>query len=228
MQTHPFPLLAPFRDWLDVSFLTREDSVGSDNDIARLTSASSLASLQQMHGNRAAILRDDSRRTEQADALATDQHGLTLTIRFADCQNFLVVDPKQKVICLIHAGWRGVKSGVIAESFALLKSEWSISPADTFVAAGPSLCTECAEFTDTENEAPELKQYINGRCIDLQRAADDQFRALGVPVSKCERLPDCTRCEPEKYWTYRGGDKEAVQQGFVNCMAVTLRKECKM
>lgn len=223
MHNHPFTLLEPFRTLFDVSLLTREDSVSADDDIARITGVSSLASLQQMHGNRAVIVRTDSRRQEKADALFTDRIGLTLTIRFADCQNFLVYAPEKNVVGLIHAGWRGLKSGIIGNAFALLKKEWSIDPADTVVAAGPSLCKTCAEFTDPQREAPELSRYIDVRCIDLQRAADDQLRALGIDSDHFQRLPGCTRCSPEKYWTYRGGDRDLVKKGFVNCLAVTLR-----
>ncbi len=222
MRIHPFPLFEQFRDLLDIHFLARGDSVGSDDAIARLTGASSLASLQQMHGNRAIILRSDSRRSEQADALATDKSGLTLTIRFADCQNFLVYAPEKNVVCLIHAGWRGLRSGIIANAFALLRSEWSIDPEETFVAAGPSLCVSCATFMDPAKEVPELSEYIDGRCIDLRRAADDQIRYLGVPASQCARLFGCTRCSPDLYWSFRGGDREAVKSGKVNCLAVTL------
>lgn len=222
MRIHPFLLLRQFEDQLDVCFLTREDDAGSDDDIARITNASALASLKQVHGNRAVIVHGNSRRIEQADALATNQQGLTLTIRFADCQNFIVYDPAKNVLCLIHAGWRGLAAGVIKEAFALLKSEWSIDPKDAYVVAGPSLCTKCAEFTDPLTEAPNLAAFAEGKNIDLVRAADDELTLLGVPKENYERLSGCTCCSPEEYWTYRGGDREAVKAGKINCLAVTL------
>ncbi len=201
----------------------REDNVSADTDIEKLTGSEKIASLKQMHGNRAVRLSGDSRRVEEADAVATDIIGLTLTIRFADCQNFIVWEPEKHVACLIHAGWRGLKSGVIGNAFALLKKEWSIDPKDTVVVAGPSLCMNCAKFTDPKTEAPELSKYTQGLQIDLRRAADDQLFALGVSRERFERSSDCTRCAPERYFTYRGGDREAVKNGFINSFAVTLR-----
>ena len=222
MQTHPFPFLQPFHSRLDVRFFVREDAVSGDREIEKLTESEKIASVKQMHGNRAIRVRTDSRRMEEADALATDIAGLTLTIRFADCQNFIVYEPKKHVACLIHAGWRGLKSGVIGNAFALLKKEWSIDPKDTVVVAGPSLCEKCAEFTDPNNEAPELSNYARGRFIDLRSAADDQLFALGVSRDRFERSSDCTRCSSHRYFSYRGGDREAVKNGFINCFAVTL------
>ncbi len=225
MITHPFPLLQPFRDQLDVRLLTKEENLSSDDDIASLASAQNLASLHQVHGNRAVVVRSETRRIEQADALATDQIGLTLTIRFADCQNFIVFSPEKKVIGLIHAGWKGLKSGVISSTFSLFKKEWNIDPATTIVCAGPSLCMRCAEFTDPLCEAPELKNYVKNRCIDLQKAADEELFSLGVLEKNFKRLSDCTRCHPETYVTYRGGDREGVERGRSNCLMVKLCAE---
>ena len=215
----PFRLLQPFQDRIDVRLLTKQDAVSCDDDIARLLGAKDLASLKQVHGNRALIARSETKRIEEADALMTDTAGLTLTIRFADCQNFLVFAPQKNMLCLIHAGWKGLKLGVISSAFSLLKKEWQIHPAETIVCAGPSLCMSCAEFTDPLREAPELKNYAKNRCIDLRRAADEELFSLGVLQKNFERLSDCTRCHPDTYFTYRGGDREEILRGRCNCLA---------
>ncbi len=223
MIASPFDLFRPFEDAIDVRFLIRDDNISTDSDIARATGAEKIASLKQVHGNRAVRIDQDSRRVEQADAIATDTKGLTLTIRFADCQGLVVYAPQKNVACVIHAGWRGLKDGIIERSFTLLKNEWKIDPADTFVIAGPSLCLQCADFTDPAREAPELAAYISSKSIDLRRAADDKLFALGVKKDHLERSPQCTRCTPSTYWTYRGGDRDKVSAGFINAFAVTLR-----
>lgn len=225
MITSPFSLLAPFASALDVRFLTREDEISSDADIVRMTGAKNIVGLYQMHGNCAARVREPSSRILQADAVATDTPGLTLTIRFADCQNLIVYAPKKNVVCLVHAGWKGMRSSVITSAFALLKKDWNIDPQETFVALGPSLCTPCAEFSDPHKEVPELQDFIRGKSIDLRAAADSELASLGVLHKNIQRLPDCTRCIPKKYWTYRGGDREKVSKGFVNALAVTLFKK---
>lgn len=112
MISQPFPLLRQFRDVLDIQFLTRADNSFSDADIARVSGKSSIVGLKQVHGNRAVLVRESSSRIIEADALATDVPGLTLTIRFADCQNAVLFVPSKKVVALVHAGWRGVQSEI--------------------------------------------------------------------------------------------------------------------
>jgi copper oxidase (laccase) domain-containing protein len=101
---------------------------------------------------------------------------------------------------------------------------WNIDPVNTYVGLGPALCRACSDFTNPETEAPELKKFFRmNNTIDLRDALDDELAGLGVPKKRIERLQDCTRCHPEQYWTYRGGDREAVQRGCTNCLVVTLR-----
>jgi YfiH family protein len=224
MQSHPFTLLKSYNASIDVMFCTKEDNVHSDEDIKKLTGASQVASLHQVHGGEAVIVRQPTSRTIKADALFTDQKDLTLTIRFADCQNFILFVPSKNILGLVHAGWRGMRQKILTASFNLLKKEWGIPPAEVLVCAGPSLCTTCADFTDPETEAPELSAFINNNCIDLRAAADAELATIGVLASHMVRLPDCTRCNPKKYWTYRGGDKQKVTDGHINCLAVTLKR----
>ncbi len=222
MLTHPFKIFELYKGILDVRMLTREDDVSTDDEIAHELGVPEVASLEQVHGNRCVALRSASSRTEKADALATDRNGLTLTIRFADCQNFVVFDPVKKILCLIHAGWKGVQCEAIRHAFACMKSEWGTEAQDVLVAAGPSLCKGCAEFTDPKKEVPELAAYAEGRCVDLNRAADEQLFSLGVSRDHYERMDACTLCQPDLYWSYRGGEKEVVEQGKRNVLAATL------
>lgn len=223
MIDHPFANLRPFNKQLALQFLEKSDNVVTDADMKRVTGAAKLTSLHQKHGKNVVVVRTESSRTEQADGLITDVKGLSLLIRFADCQNFVLYAPKQNVVGLIHAGWKGVVAGVIPEFFVVLKREWGILPSDVIVGGGPSLCLTCADFTDPATEVPTLAPYIHGRTVDLIAAANQQFAAAGVPATNIERMPECTRCNPETLWTYRGGHREEVKNGFTNCFVVTLK-----
>ncbi|MBI3816026.1 laccase domain-containing protein [Candidatus Peregrinibacteria bacterium] len=114
-------------------------------------------------------------------------------------------------------------TGTIPSLYALLKTEWNIRPEETFVGAGPSLGFECAEFSNPKNELPSVpSSLVRGKLVDLQGAADRELDRLGVPREQRERLPDCTKCHPETYWTYRGGDREAVKEGWTNVLMALL------
>ncbi len=183
-----------------------------------------IVSLNQVHGNNVVIVQSPSWREKEADAALTDQLDLTLTIRIADCQAFVVYAPNQHVIGVIHAGWKGLVNGVIPSTLNKMKDEWNIDLSTVLVGSGPSLCMECAEFTDPREELPGIDpQFFHGRHADLRSIADDQLMQCGVLREHIERHPDCTKCRPDLYYSYRGGDKDKVIQGCANTLAVKLK-----
>lgn len=227
----PFTLFAPFRDRVRTAFFIKEDDIRSDEAAAKALGISKAAGLNQIHGNRTVIIRSASNRTEPADGMITDVPDLALCTRWADCQNFIIFAPERNVIGVLHVGWRGLIAGAIPEFFRVMKEEWNIDPSETFVGAGPSLCTQCAEFSDPMRELPSLPtEFIHGKTVDLRGAATDQFMRLGVRPDHFERHPDCTRCHPEgrsmlsPYWTYRGGDRDAVKTGHSNMAVCALKR----
>ena len=55
-----------------------------------------------------------------ADALVTDQSGITLGVVCADCAPVLIADRAARVIGCAHAGWRGALAGVIEATVAAM------------------------------------------------------------------------------------------------------------
>ena len=220
----PFTLLQPFEKQLSVALFTKSDDIRSDAAAAQAMGAKNAAGLWQKHGNRTVVLREPSARTEQADGMLTDVPGLALCLRIADCQPFIIYAPQKSVVGLLHVGWRGLVANAIGEFFRVIREEWNIDPSETLVAAGPSLCTACAGFSDPAKELPNVPQeFIHGKTVDLQGTATAQLLSLGVRKESFERHPDCTRCHPETYWTYRGGDRESVKAGRTNVLASFLK-----
>lgn len=223
MIDHPFALLAPHREKIDVRLFTREDDLSNDASVEEALGTKRFVTLDQVHGNRTIIIDHPSYRTEQADAAATDAKDLTLVMRVADCQGFVVYAPTHNVIGIIHAGWKGVVAEVIPEFFRTIKERWGIHPSDTIVCAGPSLCIDCAEFSDPNTELPNVDpRFFHGRCADLRAAADAQLDAAGVPASHIERSPDCVKCMHEKYWSYRSKDEKAFVKNYRNMLTIRL------
>ncbi|MDD5103054.1 MAG: polyphenol oxidase family protein [Candidatus Peribacteraceae bacterium] len=217
----PFSLFTPFSDRIKVVQWAKEDA--RPHDVCGVLGVKEEAYAEQVHGTKISIARDAIRYAPGADGLITDQSGLALSVRFADCQSFVVYAPEHHVLGVLHAGWRGLIAGAIRAFFATLKNEWKIDPKDTWVAAGPSLCQKCAGFSDPERELPSIPpEFINGNQADLRGAADAQLFTLGLPRDHFERSPDCTCCAPQTYWTYRGGDREAVKRGWTNVLGCVL------
>lgn len=207
-------LFPQFSDRISCRFLGRDDDRTPPTHCVRL---------DQVHGNRTVIYRKPSALTEKADGVITDTPGLPLIIRASDCQNLAIYAPKQHVLGALHAGWRGIVSGAIPAFFETLYQEWGITPQDTYVAAGPSLCVQCAEFSDPETELPTIDpQFFHERFVDLQAAADDQLHTLGLPADHLERCSECTLCHNTAFLSYRGTDKQDIQAGLSNFLVCSL------
>lgn len=203
-----------FTDKIDCRFLTKSDD---------RTLVPPYVRLHQVHGNNTILTREPRESIDKADGVITDTPQLSLSVRAADCQSFAAYHPGAHVGGVLHAGWKGLVAGAIPEFFRMFCTTFSIDVADVFVAAGPSLCLSCAEFTDPLVELPTLPAYhMHGRHIDLQQIATDQLLQAGVQRNNIDRHPDCTRCHPETYLTYRGGDKNSVQKGESNVLVLTL------
>jgi YfiH family protein len=79
------------------------------------------------------------------DALLTDQPGVLLSVRIADCLPVLVLDPRQRVVAAIHAGWRSALGRIIEKSVGLMRAMFGSDPHYLLVALGPSIRTCCYE-----------------------------------------------------------------------------------
>jgi YfiH family protein len=125
---------------------------GSGDDIAVVTEnrrrvaaalgqdADSLCTAYQIHSPRAVIL-DHSwewRDAPEADALVTNQPGITLGVLTADCVPVLFADPVARVIGAAHAGWKGAVGGVLEATISAMISQGALRK-DIRAAIGPAI-----------------------------------------------------------------------------------------
>jgi YfiH family protein len=173
-----------------------------------------LRQVHQVHGARVvdgATLADDRARVE-ADALvlrATSREARAVGVRIADCVPVLVgcvggKAPNDRAIAAIHAGWRGVVAGVVGAALA------ELGPGERVAAIGPCIGPCCFEV------GVDVAAQIAAACgdprviartagdkayVDLRRAVRAQLASAGV--TDIEDVPGCTRCEPERFFSFR-------------------------
>lgn len=219
----PFELFRPFSADIEVRMLTKEDNIKTDGEMRVPLEADFLATVDQPHGTKIVLVSEELDHDRDADGMITEFPDVTLAARAADCQLFVAYDPTMKVVGILHAGWRGLVSGAIPAFLSRMSIAYRCAPSDLYVAAGPSLCMKCAEFT---NPAEELKgfdaKFFEGRHADLQGIADQQLAELGIKPEHFERHPDCPRCKPDIYWSYRA-DKTSALEGYRNVLSVKLK-----
>ena len=167
------------------------------------------------------LIRD---RDYDADALITAETGLPLVVFSADCGTILLYDPVQEAIGAVHAGWRGVASGLAAKTVRRMQEAFGTEPGDLLAATGPSIGACCFE---TDDDVPEAMRRALGAAaepymvrrgekwhIDLKGINALWLRQAGVQhIDVC---PDCTGCHPERWWSHRKmGDRRGAQAALI-------------
>ena len=167
------------------------------------------------------LIRD---RDYDADALITAEKGLPLVVFSADCGTILLYDPVQEAIGAVHAGWRGVASGLAAKTVRRMQEAFGTEPGDLLVATGPSIGACCFE---TDDDVPEAMRRALGAAaepymvrrgekwhIDLKGINALWLRQAGV--QRIDVCPDCTGCHPERWWSHRKmGDRRGAQAALI-------------
>lgn len=77
------------------------------------------------------------------DALMTDQPGILLSVRIADCLPVVLVDPRRRAVAAIHAGWRGALERVVEKTVGLMRRVFGSDPGGMLAALGPSIRACC-------------------------------------------------------------------------------------
>jgi YfiH family protein len=108
------------------------------------------------------------------DASATNRPGLLLGVQTADCVPILLVDPKNRAVTAIHAGWRGTLARIAVKAIGKMQMHFGTRPADLLAAIGPSIGGCCYEV------GPEVAIQFHSQFAD---APDwfDEFRTGDEP-----------------------------------------------
>jgi len=158
------------------------------------------------------VHRAEPGRYEPGDGLWTDEPGLPMLKLTADCVPIAIVraNGDRPAACALHAGWRGLSEGIVAEGVRALGG-------GTLAACvGPAIGPCCYEV-GTEVAALFDADLVAGRKLDLWGAAERALRAAGVDT--VERTDLCTRCHPELFFSHRRDGRARGVQGVVGAVA---------
>jgi YfiH family protein len=147
----------------------------------------------------------------KADAIITDNPGVSLFMRFADCVPILLFDPSHRAVGIVHAGWLGTIRQVAAAAVRAMQSAFGSRPGELLAAIGPSIGPDHYEIREDVidrvrqafgRQADELLTTRNGHThFDLWAA---NFRLLEqAGVSHVEVAGLCTACHPEDWYSHR-------------------------
>jgi YfiH family protein len=179
---------------IGVAFGTATDGDGRSSEDARRRVSEELAiddawaTITQVHGSDVIVARSPGMLGE-ADAVVALRGGPPVAIATADCVPVALAGASS--IALVHAGWRGVASGVVAHAVQTMRSLGD--PPDRAV-IGPHIGPCCYEVGDDVVEAVgghDATTTWGTTSVDLGAAITDQLAGIGIEsVAACTMHDD--------------------------------------
>ncbi len=170
--------------------------------------------MNQVHGNRIAIIEAVSGQPPTADALITGISGITLAVMVADCIPLLLTS--REVVAAVHVGRRGLVNQVAVKTIEIMREMGGRAISATI---GPAICGSCYEVSadvhqEVISEFPlaDSRTRTGSLALDLPRALADVLQSSGVSINLA--LSRCT-VEDSDLFSYRRDGVTGRQAGLV-------------
>lgn len=151
--------------------------------------------------------------TPTADAIYTNTSRVPLAVLTADCLPIVLASTTTNEYCAVHAGWKGLLSGIIENTVAMFDA----SRASLSAWVGPSICQQHFEVDlDVANRFQKFQGYTckgntpSKQHIDLSAIAQHILFEQGI--KNVQRSKICTYCS-ENMFSFR----RAKHAGFDDC-----------
>ncbi len=210
-------------------------------------SGSALATVRQVHGNRALRvgrggISPHEASSAEADSLWTTEPGILLGIRVADCVPILLWEGEAGAVAAVHAGWRGTVEGAVTAALDLLVKEGGARPERIRAAVGPAIGA-CCYLVGREVIAALDRSQPEGAWewraggdpsrdapmkVDLRAANVSLLRERGVRREWIDVSTTCTRCDPRLFSYRRDGQRSGRSMGVIGLKMAregSLKKE---
>lgn len=178
--------------------------------------------LKQVHGTTVLDADADIAGVPEADAAVARKAARVCVVMTADCLPVLLCDRAGSVVAAVHAGWRGLRAGVLETSVAAMK----VAPAGLSAWLGPAIGPLSFEVGAEVREAfvaddpGAIEAFVagtDGRYLaDLYLLA--RQRLLRTGVTEIHGGGFCTLRDPARYFSYR-------RDGITGRMATLIWRE---
>lgn len=163
--------------------------------------------LRQVHGRDAAMGGGVDPAGCVADASVATGPGIVCAVLTADCLPLLLCDRAGTRVAAVHAGWRGLASGVVEAAVARMQA----APEDLLVWLGPAIGPDVFEVGDEVRDAflsydpgggAAFRPSPAGRWLaDIYLVARRRLGLLGV--GNVWGGGYCTVTDPDRFFSYR-------------------------
>ncbi len=189
----------------------------------------------QVHGARVAVVgagergrgADDPETVlHETDALVTTEHGLPLFSAAADCAAVLLYAPgrgagERRAVAVAHAGWRGMRAGVLRAAAAALARAAGVAPAGLMAGVAP--CIGPPHYpvgAEVVAAAPRESYRRDDEAwqLDLAAWARAELLAAGLPGTAVELSGRNTAADP-RFFSHRRDGAATGRMGLIAALA---------
>jgi polyphenol oxidase len=170
------------------------DRLNLSGFLGALSMSNSGVCMQQVHGRNIKIVENDrDLYVKETDGLITQKKNIPLCVATADCLPILFYDKVNNVIGIAHGGRKGLDAGIIKQMIEQFVNNYNSDPKDIIVGIGPGIERKC--------------YWVESKFIDIRALAIDDLIKSGIEEKNIENIDLCTKCNKDKFYSYRGGDK---------------------
>ena len=203
------------------SSLNLGDHVGDDESLV-LRNRDALAALHgplqfmnQVHGNRVAVIEEVTDEIPTADSLVTGIPGITLAVMVADCIPLLLTS--RQAVAAVHVGRRGLVNSVAIKTIEVMRE---MGAQDISAMIGPAICGQCYEVSaDIHREVvtnfpmADSRSKSGALALDLPKALSAVLQSAGISIDTSQSA--CT-VESADLFSYRRDGVTGRQAGLVS------------
>jgi YfiH family protein len=166
--------------------------------------------LNQVHGGEVVVVSaHDQVKGADGDSMVSTNPDALLSVTTADCVPIAAVGDNG-VFAAVHAGWRGIVSGVVENAAAKMREKGAV---DIIAAAGPCIGPECFEFAP--DELFEISEQLGAEIIGTTSWDTPSMDLRAAVASKCKIAnvdlqyisTDCTSCMTDDYFSARAREE---------------------
>ena len=154
----------------------------------------------------------ETRDLVRADALITNEKGVTLVKHSADCTIIYFYDPVNEAIGLAHSGWRSTVLDIAGKTVKKMTEAYGTNAKALLCAISPTIMECCfevgSEVSDEFEKVFEKKdetvsyEYKKPH-VNLVNAVTAQLLNAGVPAENIAKANLCSSCRSGEFFSHR-------------------------
>ena len=169
----------------------------------------------QVHGGRVLYINKNTEHVGgnvpvEADSLITDIKDVPIMVLGADCNLIIIIDIKKRAAGVVHAGWKGTLSGILAKTLVSFKKYFDSSAENIIVFFGPSIRNCCYKvdsllvdrFREKFGEADYYYRRGKDFFLDIVKLNLIHLKDFGIQNDNIFDTGKCTSCGKE-FFSYR-------------------------